>query len=228
MSLPSHLNQVNWKLFYEKTRFLNYRTLPRRQNKSKIFSGVPTTRNSSTTHRSRRTREGWQRPLILPLFAQGREAMCLSLVHQNPSKTSEKWVILIALQSRYTFYRPQTKRLRSRKIGLHYKIRKGRVQIWGRFSNPWNSNGIGWNHLNLLPWSRILVYLPNTVGKRHKKRSNSFSVTEIYVFEIVLSGSNTGSPHNHGLLTQSVCAADCYFIVNELDLPFASPIAMYR
>ena len=31
---------------------------------------------------------------------------------------------MIALQFRYTFYRPQTKRLRARKIGLHYKIRK--------------------------------------------------------------------------------------------------------
>ena len=50
--------------------------------------------------------------------------MCFSLEHQNPSKTSEKWVILIALQFRYTFYRPQTKRLRARKIGLQYKIRK--------------------------------------------------------------------------------------------------------
>ena len=47
--------------------------------------------------------------------AQGPEEMCLSLEHQNPSKTSEKWVILIALQFRYTFYRPQTKRLRARK-----------------------------------------------------------------------------------------------------------------
>ena len=28
--------------------------------------------------------------------------------------------------------------------------------------------------------------------------------------------------------TQSVCVADCYFIVNVLDLPFASPIAIYR
>ena len=27
--------------------------------------------------------------------------------------------------------------------------------------------------------------------------------------------------------TQSVCVADCYFIVNVLDLPFASPIAIY-
>ena len=44
---------MNWKLFYKKTRFLN-------QNTSKMFSVVPTTRNSSTTHRSRRTtREKW-------------------------------------------------------------------------------------------------------------------------------------------------------------------------
>ena len=33
---------------------------------------------------------------------------------------------------------------------------------------------------------------------------------------------------NHGGPTQSVCVADCYFIVNVLDLPFASPIAIYR
>ena len=37
-------------------------------------------------------------------------------------KPLKKWVILIALQFRYTFYRPQTKRLRARKIGLQYKI----------------------------------------------------------------------------------------------------------
>ena len=57
------------------------------------------------------------------VYPQGPEEMCLSLEHQTPSKTSEKWVILIALQFRYTFYRPQTKRLRARKIGLQYKIR---------------------------------------------------------------------------------------------------------
>ena len=45
------------------------------------------------------------------------------LERQKPSKTSEKWVILITLQFRYTFYRPQTKRLRARKIGLQYKVR---------------------------------------------------------------------------------------------------------
>ena len=30
---------------------------------------------------------------------------------------------MIALQFRYTFYRPQTKRLKARKIGLQYKMR---------------------------------------------------------------------------------------------------------
>ena len=28
--------------------------------------------------------------------------------------------------------------------------------------------------------------------------------------------------------TQGVCVADCYYIGNVLDLPFASPIAIYR
>ena len=32
----------------------------------------------------------------------------------------------------------------------------------------------------------------------------------------------------HGVPTQSVGVADCYFIVNVLDLPFASPIPIYR
>ena len=54
---------------------------------------------------------------------QGPEEMCLSLEHQNPSeKPLKKWGILIALQFRYTFFRPSTKRLRARKIGLHYKL----------------------------------------------------------------------------------------------------------
>ena len=40
-------------------------------------------------------------------MTQGPEEICLSLEHQSPSKTSEKWVILIALQfRRYTFYIP--------------------------------------------------------------------------------------------------------------------------
>ena len=50
-------------------------------------------------------------------------------------KPLKPWVILIALQFRYTFYKPLTKTLRARKISLQYKIRKGRKQIWGRFSN---------------------------------------------------------------------------------------------
>ena len=33
---------------------------------------------------------------------------------------------------------------------------------------------------------------------------------------------------DHREPTQSVCVADCYFIVNVLDLPFALPIAIYR
>ena len=46
--------------------------------------------------------------------AQGPEEMCLSLEHvKTRRKPLEKWVILIALQYRYTFYRPQTKRLRA-------------------------------------------------------------------------------------------------------------------
>ena len=49
---------------------------------------------------------------------QGPEEMCLSLKHQTRQKPLKKWVILIALQFRYTFYVPQTKRLRARKIGL--------------------------------------------------------------------------------------------------------------
>ena len=55
--------------------------------------------------------------------AQGPEEMCLSLEHQTRRKRLKKWVILIVLQFRYTFYWPQTKRLRARKIGLQYKIR---------------------------------------------------------------------------------------------------------
>ena len=33
---------------------------------------------------------------------------------------------------------------------------------------------------------------------------------------------------NHREPAQSVCVADCYFKVNVLDLPFPSPIAIYR
>ena len=33
---------------------------------------------------------------------------------------------------------------------------------------------------------------------------------------------------NHRGSTQSVCVADCYFTVNVLDLPYASPKRIYR
>ena len=36
------------------------------------------------------------------------------------------------------------------------------------------------------------------------------------------------SKYNHRAPTQSVCVADSYFIVNVLELPFASPIAIYK
>ena len=32
--------------------------------------------------------------------------------------------------------------------------------------------------------------------------------------------------YNHRVPAQSVCVADCYFVVNVLDLPFASSIAI--
>ena len=60
--------------------------------------------------------------------SQGPEEMCLSLQHQNPSKTSEIMGYFdriddrVTLQFRYTFCIPQTKRLRARKIGLQYKM----------------------------------------------------------------------------------------------------------
>ena len=39
--------------------------------------------------------------------------------------------------------------------------------------------------------------------------------------------ADTDKQH-HREPAQSVCVADCYFIVNVLDLPFASPIAICR
>ena len=57
------------------------------------------------------------------LSSQGPEEMCLSLEHQNPSKTSEQMCYFDHItEFCYTSCRPQTKRLRSRKIGLQYKI----------------------------------------------------------------------------------------------------------
>ena len=50
-----------------------------------------------------------------------RRCVCLKI--KTRWKPLKRWVILIALHFRYTFYRPQTKRLSARKIGLKYKIR---------------------------------------------------------------------------------------------------------
>ena len=44
---------------------------------------------------------------------------------------------------------------------------------------------------------------------------NCFISGGLYIFE-------------HREPTQSVSVADCYFIVNVLDLPFSSPLAIYR
>ena len=52
--------------------------------------------------------------------AQGPEEMCLSLEPRR--KPLKKWVILIALKFRYTFYRPQTKR-------SAYSIKYGKLSI---------------------------------------------------------------------------------------------------
>ena len=43
-----------------------------------------------------------------------------------------------------------------------------------------------------------------------------------------LSAITISGQQVHREPTQSVCVADCYFIVNVLDLPFASPIAIFR
>ena len=42
------------------------------------------------------------------------------------------------------------------------------------------------------------------------------------------SNSNESPWFEHRGPAQSVWVADCYFIGNVLDLPFASPIAIYR
>ena len=74
--------------------------------------------------------------IIIIISTQGPEEMCLSLEHQNPSKTSEKWVILIALQFRYTFYRPQTKRLGLARLAYTIKYGKGGNKFGADFRIP--------------------------------------------------------------------------------------------
>ena len=51
-----------------------------------------------------------------------------------------------------------------------------------------------------------------------------------YYHPMISAATHSASAHesNHMEPAQSVCVADCYFIVNVLDLPFASPIAICR
>ena len=49
-----------------------------------------------------------------------------------------------------------------------------------------------------------------------------------YFLRAIFNSSRTILMLHHRPPTRSVCVADCYFIVNVLDLPFASPIAIYR
>ena len=52
------------------------------------------------------------------VLAQGPEEMCLSLEHQNPSKTSEKmgYFDCVTVSLHIPFFRPQTMRLRAPEI----------------------------------------------------------------------------------------------------------------
>ena len=68
--------------------------------------------------------------------------------------------------------------------------------------------------------------------KKLSRAYNNNSPITIRLARNELSGPHelmlTKTQINHRGPTQSVCVADCYFIVNVLDLPFASPIAIYR
>ena len=59
--------------------------------------------------------------LFYQIHAQALEKMCLSLEHQTRRKPLKTWLILIALQFRYTFY-TANQRLRARKIGLESNL----------------------------------------------------------------------------------------------------------
>ena len=61
----------------------------------------------------------------------------------------------------------------------------------------------------------------------HVKR-DQWKVENTIHYSISLATRKTDSRINHREPTQSVCVADFYFIVNVLDLPFASPIPIYR
>ena len=76
--------------------------------------------------------------------------------------------------------------------------------------------------------SSLLINLTNKFHVAMRLFSNSSQMTskcgknKCVVHEAIAECVTTGGP------TQSVWVADCYFIVNVLDLQFASPIAIYR
>ena len=52
---------------------------------------------------------------------------------------------------------------------------------------------------------------------------------EAYAFDARLrKRSSAPGLFEHRAPTQSVCVADCYFVENVLDFPFASTIVIYR
>ena len=83
-------------------------------------------------------------------------------------------------------------------------------------------------------WAEALRYSEVIRGLNSALLVRGYSNCTMYKLAHMCSGyDNTvqirfSKSFNHRGPTQSVCVADCYFIVNVLDLPFASPIAIYR
>ena len=76
----------------------------------------------------------------------------------------------------------------------------------------------------------LVSYLSGQNSSTHKSYDNSttYSTTHISILPVTIYVDTCTVECHHRGPTQSVCVADCYFIVNVLDLPFASPIAIYR
>ena len=72
--------------------------------------------------------------LLFRYFLRKTHRIQRSLEHQNPLKTSEKWVILIYLQFRYTFYRSGEVPCASEDMACGYSFSKWRTtkSIWIR------------------------------------------------------------------------------------------------
>ncbi len=75
----------------------------------------------------------------------------------------------------------------------------------------------------------VTVLSDHNVEARHTKVVTGHkSTTSIESYNARASLQQKENMSNHRGPAQSVWVADCYFIVNVLDLPFASPIAIYR